>query len=90
MSLPTMIAALAATTLGVALLAAPSYAQTNPNAAAATAPKAASDTAPPTAAAKRQPTTSAAPSSSMLSPTTTGEAASAAKVQPGQGPQTAR
>ena len=89
MNLRTMIAALAAATVGVALLAAPGHAQTDPNASAATAPKASNDTAPPASAAKRKPATSA-PSTQMMSATTTGEAAGAAKVQPGQGAASAR
>jgi hypothetical protein len=90
MNLRTMIAALAAATVGVALLAAPGHAQTDPNASAATAPKASNDTAPPASAAKRKPATSAAPSTQMMSATTAGEAASAAKVQPGKGAASAR
>jgi hypothetical protein len=87
----TMIAALATATTGVALLAAPSHAQmTDLNASAATAPKARSDTAHPASAAKRKPASSAAPSTQMMSATTSGEAASAAKVQPGTGPASAR
>jgi hypothetical protein len=90
MKLRRMIAALAATTLGVALLGAPGHAQTDPNASAATAPKASNDIAPPASAAKRKPASSAAPSTQMMSATTSGEAASAAKVQPGQGAASAR
>jgi hypothetical protein len=90
MNLRTTIAALAATAMGVALLAAPGHAQTDMNASAATAPKASNDTAPPTSAAKRKPATSAAPSAQMMSATTTGEAASAAKLQPGKGAASAR
>ena len=87
----TMIAALATAATGVALLAAPSHAQmTDLNASAATAPKARSDTAHPASAAKRKPDSSAAPSTHVIGSPTTGEAASAAKVQPGTGPASAR
>ena len=91
MSLPTKIAALATTTLGIALLAAPSQAQTDSAAAAAAAaPKATSDTGAPSSAARKQPAASGAPSTSMLSTTPSGETASAPKAQRGAGPQTAR
>jgi hypothetical protein len=81
MSLPMMAAALTATTLGVALLTAPTQAQ-DPNASPATAPKARSDIAPATSAARRA-ATSAAPSSTTLG--ATGDAASTIKVPPSQG-----
>lgn len=91
MNLRTMIAVLATATTGIVLLTAASHAQgTDLNASAATAPKASNDTAPPASAAKRKPATSAAPSTQMMSATTTGEAAGAAKVQPGKGAASAR
>ena len=88
MNFRTMIAALAAATVGVALLAAPGHAQTDPNASAATAPKA--STTPRLRPRRQRPATSAAPSTQMMSATTTGEAAGAAKVQPGKGAASAR
>ena len=91
MNLRTMIAVLATATTGIVLLTAASHAQgTDLNASAATAPKARSDTAHPASAAKRKPASSAAPSTQVMSATTSGEAASAAKVQPGTGPASAR
>ena len=91
MNLRTMIAVLATATTGIVLLTAASHAQgTDLNASAATAPKARSDTAHPASAAKRKPDSSAAPSTHVIGSPTTGEAASAAKVQPGKGPDKAR
>ena len=91
MNLRTMIAVLATATTGIVLLTAASHAQgTDLNASAATAPKARSDTAHQASAAKRKPDSSAAPSTYVIGSPTTGEAASAAKVQPGTGPASAR
>jgi hypothetical protein len=91
MSLRTMFAALTATAMGIALLAAPGHAQNDPNATAATAPKATNDTDQPSAAAKRRPATSAAPSTSALAGGAPGgEAANAKAAVRGAGPQSAR
>ena len=91
MNLRTMIAVLATATTGIVLLTAASHAQgTDLNASAATAPKARSDTAPPASAAKRKPDSSAAPSTRTMGEAGNSEAANAAKVQPGKGPDKAR
>ena len=91
MNLRTMIAVLATATTGIVLLTAASHAQvTDLNASAATAPKARSDTAHPASAAKRKPDSSAAPSTHTMGEAGKSEAANAAKVQPGKGPDKAR
>jgi hypothetical protein len=90
-NLRTMIAVLATATTGIVLLTAASHAQgTDLNASAATAPKARSDTAHPASAAKRKPDSSAAPSTHTMGEAGKSEAANAAKVQPGKGPDKAR
>ena len=91
MNLRTMIAVLATATTGIVLLTAASHAQgTDLNASAATAPKARSDTTPPAWSAKRKPASAAAPSTHAINEAHKGEAANAAAVQPGKGPDKAR
>jgi hypothetical protein len=90
-NLRTMIEVLAAATTGVVLLTAASHAQmTDLNASATTAPKARSDTTPPAWSAKRKPGSAASPSTHTINEANKGEAANAAKVQPGKGPDSAR
>ena len=91
MNLRTMIAVLATATTGIVLVTADSHAEgTDLNASAATAPKARSDTAPPAWPAGRRPASSAAPSTHTMGEAGKSEAANAAKVQPGKGPEKAR
>jgi hypothetical protein len=90
-NLRTMIAVLAAATTGVVLLTVASHAQvTDLNASAATAPKARSDTTPPAWPAERKPASAAAPSTHTINEANKGEAANAARMQPGKGLDKAR
>jgi hypothetical protein len=87
-----MIEFFAAAATGAVLLTAASHAQkTDLNVSAATAPKASSDTTPMAWPAKpRKPASAAAPATHTIYDAHKGEAANAAKMQPGKGPDKAR